>query len=214
MSNEQRADYPNLILLCPSHHKITDDVTIYTVNKLRSIKEQHEAIMSQRCTAKKPLNTRTSLLADMIKHICSLDIEQVTNQTPSDAFNIEEKINYNGITRFKPFIKEYATYAGKLQKIYTEFEKAGCKSMVDTVLRTITICYTKQKGLFLGGDGSIENIQRNADNLIEAVQRDLHDLIESSPNNDRTIPYEEVEFALLIILVDAFMRCKILEEPK
>ena len=85
---------------------------------------------------------------------------------------------------------------------------------MNTVLRNIASLYAIQKGRLLGANLSLANIQKNADALIEAVNRDLHDLMDASPNNDPTIPYEEVEFGLSIILVDAFMRCKILEEPQ
>ncbi|MEW4239327.1 hypothetical protein Q0N51_10115 [Priestia megaterium] len=42
MTNEQRADYPNLLLLCHEHHKETDNVEKYTVDVLKNIKEEHE----------------------------------------------------------------------------------------------------------------------------------------------------------------------------
>lgn len=42
MTNEQRADYPNLLLLCHEHHKETDNVEKYTVDILKRMKEEHE----------------------------------------------------------------------------------------------------------------------------------------------------------------------------
>lgn len=43
MTDEQRADYNNLILVCPTCHiKIDNDVQKYTVDKLKQIKEEHE----------------------------------------------------------------------------------------------------------------------------------------------------------------------------
>jgi hypothetical protein len=213
MSPKQRADYPNLILLCQSHHKVTDDVTIYTVEKLKGMKAAHEAMIQERVSAKRLLNSRTSLLADLVKQLCTININKVVSSTVVNTFDIETKISYNQVILYRPFIEEHARYAGKLQKIYTEFEKAGNNSM-KTVLRNIASLYAIQKGKLLGANLSLANIQKNADALIEAVNRDLHDLMDASPNNDPTIPYEEVEFGLSIILVDAFMRCKILEEPQ
>lgn len=41
-TDEERASYENLILLCPTHHKITNDVEKYTVEKLKEMKANHE----------------------------------------------------------------------------------------------------------------------------------------------------------------------------
>lgn len=213
MNNKERADYSNLIVLCPSHHKVTDDVATYTVEVLQKMKAQHEAMMLRRTRAKRPLNNRPSMLAEIIKKVCSANIDSVETDQQARPFVIEAKIQYNNVIRNKPIIEEHAAYAGKLQKIYIEFEKAGSGNM-GIVFRTVAALYAKQKGRILGADTSLENIQHHADDLIEAVQRDLHDLIELSPNAGASFCYEEVEFALSIILVDAFMRCKILEKPQ
>lgn len=42
MSNEQRRAFENLLMLCHAHHKITDDVDEYPVERLKQIKADHE----------------------------------------------------------------------------------------------------------------------------------------------------------------------------
>lgn len=42
-TNEQRRSFSNLLLMCHAHHKITDDVNVYTVERMRDIKSQHES---------------------------------------------------------------------------------------------------------------------------------------------------------------------------
>ncbi|MGG7195880.1 hypothetical protein ACQPUI_04005 [Clostridium butyricum] len=41
-SNEDRRKFDNLMLMCHKHHKITDNVDEYTVDKLRKMKAEHE----------------------------------------------------------------------------------------------------------------------------------------------------------------------------
>lgn len=41
-SDEERRSFENLILLCPNHHVITNDVVKYTVQELRNMKHAHE----------------------------------------------------------------------------------------------------------------------------------------------------------------------------
>lgn len=42
LSLEDRRSYDNLILLCPTHHKETNDETIYSVKVLKEMKKNHE----------------------------------------------------------------------------------------------------------------------------------------------------------------------------
>jgi hypothetical protein len=42
MSVKERADYRNLILLCPNHHIETNDPNKYSVETLKSMKREHE----------------------------------------------------------------------------------------------------------------------------------------------------------------------------
>lgn len=43
-SDEQRRSYENLMFLCHRHHKETDDVSIFTPEKLREMKSTHESL--------------------------------------------------------------------------------------------------------------------------------------------------------------------------
>lgn len=42
-TNEEINSFDNLVFLCYRHHKVTDNFDVYTVEKLKSIKTQHEA---------------------------------------------------------------------------------------------------------------------------------------------------------------------------
>lgn len=42
MSNEERRQFDNLMLMCYEHHQVTNDVSVYTVERLKSMKLQHE----------------------------------------------------------------------------------------------------------------------------------------------------------------------------
>ena len=46
MTNEQRRAFENLILLCRTHHATTNEVTKYTVEAMKEMKERHEAKFS------------------------------------------------------------------------------------------------------------------------------------------------------------------------
>ena len=48
MSDDQRRGASNLLVLCYRHHKKTNDVKTYTVEVLKKIKADHEALWSER----------------------------------------------------------------------------------------------------------------------------------------------------------------------
>ncbi len=41
-TDEQRSSFENLILLCANHHRITNNIEIYSVQILKKIKREHE----------------------------------------------------------------------------------------------------------------------------------------------------------------------------
>lgn len=62
MTNEDRRDFDNLILLCANHHIVTDDVAKYNVSVLKEMKANHE--MKFRNIIK---DMSTSFLSDVTK---------------------------------------------------------------------------------------------------------------------------------------------------
>ena len=47
-TDEQRRSYENLVLLCYPHHVETNDVALYSTDRLRSIKAEHERLFGQK----------------------------------------------------------------------------------------------------------------------------------------------------------------------
>ena len=57
MSQKDRDSYPNLILLCPTHHTLIDaSEAVWTVEKLHKVKQRHEAMIAPK------LNTASQLV--------------------------------------------------------------------------------------------------------------------------------------------------------
>lgn len=213
MTDVQRADYENLILLCPTHHQVTNDIHKYTVEVLKEIKRNHEKEMESRTSIDRPLSKRPSLITEVINKISDIDIDEIDESPVTNSFSISEKISYNNIILNRSMIEEYKVYQGKINSIYSEFERSG-SIRKEKILRSIRHIYIKAKGVILGADLSISNIRKNSDNIIEFVKRNLHENIDESSNNDADAPYEDIEFVISIIVVDCFLRCKVLEEPK
>lgn len=206
--DEYRRSFDNLILLCPNHHKITDKTTTYTVDTLNEMKREHEAKFLQIATGQNLITKNPSALNIVIGSLGSSIFDNTTVNDPSSAPDPVEKILYNNVVRYKSIIEEYKVYQGRLNKVYEEIEKQG-STKKEFVLLNIRTAYLIEKKKY----SSIEEVRVNADNIIEKVETKLWDLIENSSNANTHLPIEAIQISLYVVLVDAFMRCSILEEP-
>jgi hypothetical protein len=209
MSDDDRRYFDNLMLLCDECHTVIDNKaneSKYPVALLKEWKKNHEGKMLNR------LGTNPSLLIEAINAISELATQDNTDKSFEDQqpFSIEEKISYNSVIRNKFLIEEYKVFYSKINALYDELEKQG-NFKKESLLRYIRNLYLTEKGKYIKGRSDIqEAIKENSDNIIE----DIQNILSSRIIKEGGIYSEDIEFGLTIIMVDAFMRCKILEEPK
>ncbi|MDO9578888.1 MAG: hypothetical protein Q7J16_13475 [Candidatus Cloacimonadales bacterium] len=208
MLDKERAEYQNLILFCPNHHIETNDPSKYSVEILRKMKRDHEKKIASIQIGKNTIAQYPSVLGILINQIGSNLLEDEFENISKKAPIPEEKILYNNIIIYKPIIEEYSIYQGKLNIIYEEIEKQG-SSKKSFLLQNIKSLYLKEKGKY----DSIEVIRENADLIFENIENEIWKILVSSSNLSPSLPIESIKMGILIVMVDAFMRCKILEEP-
>jgi len=211
MTNDQRRHYDNLILLCPNHHTVTNDEKKYTVDGLKKMKADHIAERRRHNLASEIIAKQTTILADVVNLIASSDI--FSNAELSDTrkqFEIDEKIEYNKVKRFKPIIEQNRVFQGKLTRIYAEIEKEGSHRK-EALLHLIQLFYLESRANLVTGTIAVQEV---ADDIMSAVESRLWDVIDNKSDNLKVdLDYEIRLVAIQIVMVDAFMRCKILEEP-
>lgn len=211
MTDDDRRDFSNLILLCDEHHTIIDNKEneqTFPVTLLKNWKFKHEVKILKLISGTNILVKNSSALNIVIGFIGGRIFENTITTEPTNAPDTEDKILYNNVTLFKPIIEEYAVYQGKLNKLYEEIEKQG-STKKEFVLQNIKAIYLKEKGKYK----NIDEIRTNADTIIENIENALWKIIETASNPILDLPIEAIQISLLIIIVDAFMRCNILEEP-
>ncbi len=211
MTNEERRSFSNLILLCDEHHTIIDNKENegkYPVGLLKKWKSDHEQkiieiISGKNLLSKYPLALNRVISAIGTKMDEVLDLKEAENAPSPDV-----KISFNNVVRYETVIREFAPYQGKLNKIYEEIEKEG-STKKELVLYNIKSAYTKIKKNY----SDFAEIKKNADSIFDKVIEEIWEKIDNAPNKLEGFDQETIDFSLMIVIVDAFMRCNILEEP-
>ncbi|MBT3300954.1 MAG: SMEK domain-containing protein [Bacteroidetes bacterium] len=141
-----------------------------------------------------------SNLASVI-NILSKETWDETNKSDSvNSFEIERKISFNDLKHSKDIIDEYCVYYKKVDEKYSEFDTLGANKS-NSVLATIKREYLKLKNI------------GNSDSVFSAVlEKVKNKVLESS--NFVEIPIDELELCIDILVVDAFIRCKIFDNPQ
>ena len=209
MTDDERRHYNNLMLLCDECHTIIDNKENedkYPVELLEEWKANHHSKITQK------LQINDSLLKRAIDAIANCDFEDKSeNETEKNTpFNIDEKIQYNMVKRNKPIIDEYKVYYNKISVLYDELESQGSFKK-DKLLKNIRRIYLKVKGKYINdAENEIDVIRENADSIIE----DIEDILIGTNGIDNNLFSEDISFGISVVMVDAFMRCKILEKPE
>lgn len=141
-----------------------------------------------------------SNLATVINILAKEKWDEVNKPDPLNRFEIDRKIVYNDLDSAKSLIEEYSLYYGKVDAKYSEFDSLGSNKS-NSVLATFKREYLKlKKG---------ENADRVFFSVIDAIKNKI---LESA--NYVQIPIDELELCVDILAVDAFIRCKIFENPE
>jgi len=117
-----------------------------------------------------------------------------------DSFEIERKISYNNLNSAKHIIDDYSAHSAQVDKKYTEFDTQGVNKS-GSVLAKIKKEYLKNL-----------KAKSEDDIFFSTINGVIKQVVNSA--NYVKIPVDELELSVNILVVDAFIRCKIFENPK
>ncbi len=125
------------------------------------------------------------------------DIQDSINSI--DSFEIERKISFNNLSTVKYIIDDYKVHYNRVDKIYSEFDLMGINKS-SSVLGTIRKEYI-----------NAINTVHDDDLFILVLEKVQEKTLQSA--NYKSIPIDELELCVNILVVDSFIRCKIFENP-
>ena len=140
-------------------------------------------------------------LASIINILSQENLSVIAESPEINPFEILRKIEFNDLLAVQPTIDDYKVYYSKLGEKYNEFDKQGSNKSL-SVLSVLRMQYNK---LIVNTEEPYEIFFAIINNVIELIK---------GSKNYIEIPYEELEMCVLIIVVDAFIRCKIFKNTE
>ena len=115
-------------------------------------------------------------------------------------FDVDKKIYFNHLEGKKRLINDYKLYIGKLNAVYGEFvDNATDYSFI--ILQNLSDMYSRYLGQY----------ESNA--LFDKIVDEARELAMNSKSAE-DIPVDRVNVCINVIVIDAFIRCKIFEDPE
>ncbi|MBP3702076.1 MAG: SMEK domain-containing protein [Lachnospiraceae bacterium] len=148
-----------------------------------------------------PVTKVDTNLATIVDILSREDLSEMLESPEINVFEIQRKIEYNDLLAVQPTIDDYKVYYRRLNEQYQEFDRQGANKSKSVLLkiRKQYIELSAQK------EDSQELFLSLIDQLIDIVQ---------NSRNYVEIPFEELEMCVSIIVVDAFIKCAIFENPE
>lgn len=140
-------------------------------------------------------------LATIINILASENLNESIDSPEINTFEINRKIEFNNLINIKETIDDYKIYYHKLDEKYSEFDKVGAN-------KSLSVFQIIRKQYIL-----LQNEQKSSCNIFFGIIDNIIEIIINSKNYVE-IPYEELEMCVYIIVVDAFIRCKIFKNPE
>ena len=167
-----------------------------SIAEMRQVYDLVKEVLGQEINCEKVDTNLAYIVEILAKENLSID----STSPEINEFAIEEKINYNDLSDIRGIIDDYKIFYSKLDAIYSEFDKQG-KNKSFSVFQEIRRLYIELKG---NQKSPVEIFFQIIEKLISVVQKS---------NNYEELPFEELQTCMDIIVVDAFIRCKIFENP-
>jgi hypothetical protein len=165
------------------------------VERQKEVKEFLEKELKIEPDSRNIVTNLASIINLLANEDWSIDYQSVETK----SFEIEEKIEYNQLVSARTLIDDYKIHCSRIEKIYSDFDKLGVNKSL-SILNGIRSEYIKI------------NTTETPDKIFYLIIDKVVEKVKESSNYE-PLPDEELDLCVQIIVVDAFIRCKIFKNP-
>ena len=139
-------------------------------------------------------------LVRVITMLANVDASEFDGFRLENEFEVEDKIDFNSLVGAADVIREYNVWQMAVRRVYAAFDAEGTNKSF-FVLQKIRSFYIAHKQ------------KMSADELFDAVRGEVKNEIMGNASS-KDLSVEAIDVCADILVVDAFIRCKIFENPK
>lgn len=172
------------------------EVMCSTIDKLQDV----ETFIRKELESDATAMVIESDLTRVISMLSQVDWSTSDRIKVDNEFQIDAKIHYNELAKSIPIIKEYNIWQNSVRRIYSVFDAEGANKSF-FVLQKIRSFYIEHCASMRGDD------------LFDMVRNDVKAEIRKRAASGE-LTEESIDVCSDVIVVDAFIRCKIFENPE
>ncbi|WP_339198456.1 ABC-three component system protein [Solibacillus sp. FSL R5-0449] len=143
----------------------------------------------------------TSNLTMVINSLAEQNLRVKDTNSNLHEFNIENKVEFNNLLHMKRRINRYKIYYSQVDSIYREYDQLGSN-------RSLSV-FDKLNSFY---EEALIACNTSGEVFLKILNETKMYIMQSE--NYVNIPDEELEVCISIIVVDAFIRCEIFENPE
>ena len=182
---------------CYDDKRILRDVLakdIDTIRKLASYLE--ESILPVTADERRP-----SVITYVINRLADEPLAEIAVNPDTKSFDLEPKIDFNSLKKWRDIISEYTVFSLLVDKIYRAYDEQGVNKSF-AVLSSLHDLYLNLASELTG------------DALFDKLLESVYDIVNKDYEYNESLTREELQVNIKIVLVDAFVKCKIFKKPE
>ena len=182
---------------CYDDKRILRDILakdIDTIRKLASYLE--ESILPATADERRP-----SVITYVINRLADEPLAEIAVNPDTKSFDLEPKIDINSLKKWRHIISEYTVFSLLVDKIYRAYDEQGVNKSF-AVLSSLHDLYLNLASELTG------------DALFDKLLESVYDIVNKDYEYNESLTREELQVNIKIVLVDAFVKCKIFKKPE
>lgn len=159
---------------------------------------------------------RHTILSSFLEKLIENKVFETNSEIHSISYEINEKINYNNVIKYKDIIKKYSAYYSICDNALNQIDNTlvGSKSKI---FSSINDRYLIIKGDHLKKRSQdnipIMNVVKESSDLIMDEMVNFYMEFIMNIENMDNYNYEDIEINIIALIIYCFIECKILEKP-
>lgn len=182
---------------CYDDKRILRDVLAKDIDTIRKLALYlEESILPATADERRP-----SVITYVINRLADEPLAEIAVNPDTKSFDLEPKIDFNSLKKWRDIISEYTVFSLLVDKIYRAYDEQGVNKSF-AVLSSLHDLYLNLASELTG------------DALFDKLLESVYDIVNKDYEYNESLTREELQVNIKIVLVDAFVKCKIFKKPE